>query len=214
VQDRTSYGLEVGNAVTHEARAKGIHVTYLAKDGFTTTNYGPLAHRIVSAGVHTLFYAGYDVGAARLAKALYRAGYHGLRVSGNGVRISAFPREAGAAGNGYDAVCGCMSKYPSSRQQAFATAYRARYHQAPGLFAAQGYDATNALIRAIKAAVAGGHTSRTAINVALRTVDFAGVSTRVKFARNGDIARSVARVNLFQVQHRRFVELGDIRQRG
>jgi branched-chain amino acid transport system substrate-binding protein len=214
IQDRTAYGVALGNATTHEARAKGIHVTYLARDGFTTTKYSPLAHRIISAGVHTVFYAGYDVGAAKLAKALHRAGYHGLRVSGNGVRISAFTSEAGAAGNGYYAVCGCMTKYASLAQQAFATAYRAKYHSAPGLFSAQAYDAAHALIRAIKVAVAGGHTSRAAINVSLGNVDFAGVSTRVKFARDGDIARSAARVNLFRVRQREFRQIGDIRRLG
>ena len=213
VQDRTAYGLAVGNATTHEARAKGIHVTYVAKDA-AATNYGPLAHRIVSAGVHTVFYAGYDVGAARFAKALRRDGYQGLRVSGNGVRISAFVSEAGPAGNGYYAVCGCMTKYASSRQKAFAAAYRARYHSVPGLFAAQGYDSANAIIRAIRAAVAAGGAGRIAVNTAVRSLDFAGVSTRVKFARNGDIARSAARVNLFQVRSGAFVEIGDIRNRG
>jgi ABC-type branched-subunit amino acid transport system substrate-binding protein len=87
-----------------------------------------------------------------------------------------------------------------------------RFHHSPPLFAAQAYDATNAIIRAIKNAVAAGHTGRAAVNAALRNVDFAGVSTRVKFAANGDIARSAARVNLFQVQHGAFVELGDIRR--
>ena len=214
VQDRSAYGLTVGNAVTREARAKGIHVTYVAQDGTTTTNYRPLANRITSAGVHAVFYAGYDAQAARLARALVHAGYRGVRISGNGIFSSVFTQDAGAAGNGYYLACGCMNKYATPAQHAFATAYRARYHRAPGLYSAQAYDATNALIRAIKAAVAGGHTSRRAVNAALRSVDFAGVSTQVKFARNGDIARSAARVNLFQVQHRRFVELGDIRRRG
>jgi branched-chain amino acid transport system substrate-binding protein len=212
IQDRSQYGHSLGDATTHEARSKGIHVTYLARDGATTTNYGPLAHRIVSSGVPAVFYAGYDIGAARLAKALHRAGYHGLRVSGNGVRLSSFPNEAGAAGNGYYAVCGCMTKYSSASQRSFAAAYRARFHHSPPLFAAEAYDATNAIIRAIKNAVAAGHTSRAAVNAALRNVDFAGVSTRVKFAANGDIARSAARVNLFQVQHGAFVEFGDIRR--
>jgi branched-chain amino acid transport system substrate-binding protein len=210
VQDRSPYGQGLGNATTREARAKGIHVTYLAQDGATTTNYRPLAHRITSSGVPAIFYAGYDYGAARLARALHRAAYHGLRVSGNGVRLGSFPRLAGSAGNGWYAACGCMTKYVSPAQRAFASAYRAKYHAGPPLFAAQAYDAANAIIRALKAAVAAGHTGRPAVNAALGTVDFAGVSTRVKFAADGDIAPTAARVNLFQVRQGAFVEIGPL----
>ena len=211
VQDRSSYGKGLGDAVTHEARAKSINVTYLARDGVTTTNYAPLAQRITSSGVHTVYYAGYDVNAALLAKALVHAGYTGVRISGNGVFDSLFTRRAGAAGNGYYATCGCMTKYSSPAQRAFAHAYRAKYHTAPPKLAAEAYDATNAVIRAIRSAVAAGHTSRVAVNAVLGSVNFAGVSTRVAFARDGDIARSAARVNLFQVRHQSFAELGDIR---
>lgn len=211
VQDRSSYGLSVGNAVTREARAKRIHVTYVARDGVTTTDYGPLARRIVSSGVHTVYYAGYDVSAALLANALARAGYTGVRVSGNGVFSSAFTGQSGAAGNGWYVTCGCMTKYATPAQRAFATAYRAKFHQSPALYSAQAYDATNAIIRAIKKAVAAGHTGRPAINSALGNVDFHGVSTLVKFAHDGDVALAAARVNLFQDRHRAFAEIGDIR---
>lgn len=212
VRDTTIYGLTLGNAVTHEARADNIQVTYVQSAASTTAGFHSLAQHIASSGRHAVFYAGYDVPAAHLAKALANAGYHGLRASGDGIFSSLFTTTAGAAGNGYYAVCGCMTKFSSPAQQAFASAFRARFHRAPTTFAAQAYDAANAIIRALAAAVAAGHTGRAAVNSALGSVDFAGISTRVTFAANGDIALSAARVNLFQDQRRRFVQLGDVRK--
>ena len=211
VQDRSVYGKTVGDAVTHAARARGIRVTYLAQDGVTTTNYRPLARRIAGSGAHTVFYAGYDVAAAKLAKALTHAGYHGRRVAADGIFSSAFTSGAGAAGNGWYMTCGCKLQFATPAERAFAGAYRARFGVRPGSYSAAAYDAANAIIRAIKVAVAAGHPGRSAINAALGNVDFRGISTRVKFAANGDIARAAARVALFQVRHRRFVQIGDIR---
>jgi branched-chain amino acid transport system substrate-binding protein len=211
VRDTSVYGVTLGNAVTHEARAKGIQVTYVQSAATTTTGFRTLAQHIAASGARAVFYAGFDAEAGHLAKALANAGYSGLRLSGNGIFDSLFTTTAGPAGNGYYAVCGCMTKFGTQAQQAFASAFRARFHHAPTLFAAQAYDAANAIVRALSAAVALGHTGRAAVNAALGAVNFAGISTRVKFAANGDVARSAARVNLFQDRHGTFVQLGDVR---
>jgi branched-chain amino acid transport system substrate-binding protein len=212
LKDRAyTYALGVGRAVTREARHRGMHVTVAAYNSTASPKYRRLARRIDSSGIHTLFYAGYDDTAARLAKALSAVGYSGMRVSGSGVFSSVFTRNARAAGHGWYVTCGCMTRYATTAAKAFARAYRHRFGSAPGGYSAQGYDATNAIIRALKKAVANGSHRRRAVNKALADVNFAGVGTRVHFATNGNITRAAARVNLFQDRKGAFVQIGNIR---
>ena len=118
---------------------------------------------------------------------------------------------AGAAGSGWYVSCGCRSGYSGTAGHAFARAYRRMFGTAPGWYSAAAYDATNAVIRALGNAVAHGRHSRRAVNAALGRLDFKGISTQVRFAADGDIAASAARVNLFQDRSRHFVQLGNIR---
>jgi branched-chain amino acid transport system substrate-binding protein len=211
LHDEGEYGTEVGKAVTDQAHAQHVHVTEARTSASEHTHWRSIAHTIVRSGAHALYYGGYDVQAAQLAKALDHEGYTHLGAAGNGVFSSTFTHNAGAAGTGWYVSCGCQTAYRSAASHAFAHAYRAMFGSAPGSYSAAAYDATNAVIRALGNAVGHGKHSRRAVNAALGHLDFAGVSTRVRFAADGDIAASVARVNLFQDRSRRFVQLGNIR---
>lgn len=81
---------------------------------------------------------------------------------------------------------------------AFASQYQAQFGTAATTDAARGYDAANALLNAIKAAIAGGATPpgtatagaitfRTAVSNKLATVSFTGVDGPIAFAPNGDL---------------------------
>lgn len=209
--DQNPYGMAVGNAAIHEARNKGVPVTVLNHDFSAPTNYQAQAQRIAGTGIHTLFFAGFDFAAARLAKALSAIRYGALSVSGNGVFSSVFTQEAGASGQGWYVTCGCVTNYTSATARTFAGAYHSAYGSAPGLYSVEAYDATNAVIRAIKNAVANGHHSRAAVNAAIGQLNFGGIGAQVRFAANGNIARSVALVNLFQDRQGKLVQIGDIR---
>jgi branched-chain amino acid transport system substrate-binding protein len=210
--DESPYGHEIGKAVTDRAHAQHMHVVEARTAASAHTKWRAIAHRIGRSGAHALFYGGYDAQAAQLAKALDHEGYNHLRASGNGVFSSVFTNQAGAAGSGWYVSCGCMTAYRTTASHAFARAYQHMFGHAPGEYSGAAYDAANAVIRALGNAVAHGRHSRHAINAALGRLDFAGISTRVRFTADGDIAASAARVNLFQDRSRRFVQLGNIRR--
>ncbi len=68
----------------------------------------------------------------------------------------------------------------------FVTAYRAKYGEDPGVYAAQAYDGIMALIKAYDKCPDNECAKRQ-----LFTTDFQGVSGRIKFDENGDVIKDV-----------------------
>ncbi len=71
----------------------------------------------------------------------------------------------------------------SAGTEEFAEKYEEKYGEEPGPFAAQGYDAALAIIKAIE----GGATTGEEIKNALYTLEFEGATGTVSFDENGDI---------------------------
>jgi branched-chain amino acid transport system substrate-binding protein len=211
LQDLSTYGKGVGDTVAKEAKAKGIKVTEQGLDGTSTSNYNPIAQQIAASGATALFYGGYDAQAALLAKALVSAGYKGLRVTGNGGKSSVFTKNSGAAGNGWYFTCGCQDATVAPQSKAFTSAYTAMFKTPPSTYSPEAYDATNALIQAIKAAAANGTPTRASVNQAVNQLDYKGITTTVKFQSNGEVVASAQTVNLYEQKKGQIVEIGNIK---
>ena len=72
----------------------------------------------------------------------------------------------------------------SSGTTDFIARHKAEYNAEPGPFAAQGYDAFQALALAIKAGAKTGEE----IRAKLDTLEFDGASGKIKFDERGDVA--------------------------
>jgi branched-chain amino acid transport system substrate-binding protein len=210
LQDLSAYGKGVGDTVAKEAKAKGIKVTEQGLDGTTTKNYGPIAQTITASGSDALFYGGYDAQAALLAKALKSTGFKGIEVGGNGIKSSVFTKNSGTAGDGWFITCGCQDATVAPQSKTFATAYQAMFKTPPSTYSPEAYDATNALISAIKTAGASGAPTRASVEAAVNALDFKGITTTIKFQSNGDLLSSVQTVNLYTDKGGNIVELGNI----
>ena len=209
VWDRSSYGATTAAAITRRARA--LHLTVRRYTVPSSGRYGSIATSIAAHEPGAVYFAGYDTDAVKLARSLKARHYRGVKVGGNGMLDTLFTARSRSAGYGWYATCGCMTSYRTTAQKAFAAAYRNEFNESPGLYSAQAYDATNTIIRAISAAVAGGNSSRYWVNRALGQVQFTGISTRIRFTSHGDLSSTVARVNLFRDRRGRFAEVGSIR---
>jgi branched-chain amino acid transport system substrate-binding protein len=209
VDDTTTYGKGVADVVQKSLQAKGVSVT---RQGVAqnTQDYGAIAQRVTGSGAQALFYGGYDAQAALFAKALTAAGFKGLRMTGNGGKSSVFTSGAGAAGNGWYFSCGCQDATTAPEAKAFNAAYTAKFNTPPSTYSPEAYDATNALLQAIKAAAANGEPTRKSVEDAINALDYKGITTEVKFAPNGEAA--AATVNLYQQKAGKIVELGNIQQ--
>jgi len=209
VDDTTTYGKGVADVVANGLKAKSVSVT---RQGVAqnTQDYGAISQAVKGSGAQALFYGGYDAQAALFAKALTAAGFTGIRMTGNGGKSSVFTSGSGAAGNGWFFSCGCQDATTAPEAAAFNTAYTAKYNTPPSTYSPEAYDATNAMIEAIKAAVSKGNPTRASVEDAINALDYKGITTEVKFASNGEVAQ--ATVNLYEQKDGKIVELGDIKQ--
>lgn len=210
IDDATPYGKGVADVVRKGLQAKNIKVTSESVPK-TTQNYDTIASQVKASGAQAMYYGGYDAQAAQLSRALTSAGYTGYRISGNGGKSSIFTDNSGASGNNYYFACGCLdatSGSASAEAQAFNKAYEAKFKTASSTYSAEAYDATNALITAIKAASAKGALTRASVLDEINKLDYKGITTQVKFASSGEVAQ--ATVNLYVQKNGKIDLLGDI----
>ena len=209
LNDLSTYGAGVAATMAKELKAKGVQVITNGVDGTTTKNYNPIAQTIANSGTDAMFYGGYDAQAALLAKALQAAGYKGRMVSGNGAKDSVFTKNAGSAGNGWFFTCGCQDATVAPSAKAFTAAYKAKFNQDPSTYSPEAYDAANLMMDAISKAQ-GTPVTRTSLMTALNAENYKGITTTIKFQKNGEVLASNLIVNLFEQKNGQIVGLGDI----
>ena len=209
VDDTTTYGKGVADVVRKTLQGKG---TTVISQGVAqnTQDYGAISQKVTQSGAEALFYGGYDAQAALFAKGLAAAGYKGLKMTGNGGKSSVFTSGSGAAGNGWYFSCGCQDATSAPEAKDFTAAYQAMFNTPPSTYSPECFDATNALIEALKAAVqkTNGNPTRKDVVDAVNALDYKGITTQVKFAPNGEVA--AATVNLYQQKDGKIVMLGKI----
>jgi branched-chain amino acid transport system substrate-binding protein len=209
VDDTSTYGKGVADVVRKTLAGKG--TTVLSQGvAANTQDYGAIAQKVTQSGADALFYGGYDAQAALFAKALAATGYKGLKMTGNGGKSSVFTSGSGPAGNGWYFSCGCQDATTAPEAKDFATAYQKMFNTPPSTYSPECFDATNALIQALKAAVqkTNGNPTRKDVEEAINALDYKGITTEVKFAPNGEVAN--ATVNLYQQKDGKIVMLGKI----
>jgi branched-chain amino acid transport system substrate-binding protein len=209
VDDTTEYGKGAADAVQQELETKGTQVTRQSVPQ-STQDYGAIAQAVASSGAQAMFYGGYDAQAALFAKALKSAGYTGISMGGNGVKSSVFTQNAGDAGDGWYFSCGCQDATTAPSAKDFAAAYQQAYNTPPSTYSPEAFDATNAMIEAIKAAQSKGQVTRQSVLDAVNALDFQGITARVKFEPNGEIQQQV--INLYKQESGQIKGVGDITQ--
>ena len=82
------------------------------------------------------------------------------KYTGNGGKSSVFTDGAGAAGDGWYFTCGCSDATVAPAAKDFTAAYKAKFNTDPSTYSPEAYDATNAMIEAIKTAAKDGTPTR------------------------------------------------------
>jgi branched-chain amino acid transport system substrate-binding protein len=212
LSDLSAYGAGVAGTMAKQLKSHNVAVQTAGVDGTTTKNYNPIAETIASSGADALFYGGYDAQAALLAKALKSAGFTGRTVTGNGGKSEIFEKNAGSAGNGWYFTCGCQDATVAPSAKQFATDYNAKWKTAPSTYSPEAYDVANLFMDAIDKASASGAVTRTSLLTALNAEDYQGITTKIKFQANGEVAAANLIVNLFQEKNGKIAGIGDINQ--
>ncbi|HUX04608.1 MAG TPA: branched-chain amino acid ABC transporter substrate-binding protein [Acidimicrobiales bacterium] len=211
VDDGTSYGKGVATAVATEAKTLGATVVATSVPGTSqcqngtasSAQYSAAATQVVASKATGLFYGGYYCDLGLFLGALQSAGYTGTIMSDDGSLSPALIQGTtpASAANGVLLSCACAS----SKSANFNKQYQALSHfsAANATYAPESYDATNAIINAMKHLK---KITRAGIVAKLHKLTFKGMTKVIKFQKDGNIAGAAIYVN--QVKSGKIVQLG------
>jgi len=123
------------------------------------------------------------------------------------VKSSVFTKGAGDAGNGWYFTCGCLDATIAPNAKQFTADYTKAYNTPPSTYSPEAFDATNALIQAIKAAKQAGQVTRATVEDQVNKVDYQGITTEVKFGSNGEPGGTTT-VSLYTQKNGEIVSVG------
>jgi len=172
--------------------------------------YSDTVNAIVAAKPPAVYFGGYYDTAGKLAKQLKDAGYTGVFLGGDGVLDVGFIENAGAAAaEGAILTCACRLATEDADQEKlaqFAKDYKAEFDLNPGTYAAEGWDAAQIFIEAIKK----GNTTREEILNYLEEEfeSYEGLSKTIAFEDSGDV--TTGEVNVYEVKDGKIALLGPV----
>ena len=184
IDDASAYGKGIADIVRSSLPGLSAVVSTSQSIDPNGVDYSSTVNAIMSSGATSVFFGGYYDAAGRLLKQLRAAGYSGPFVTDDGSLDPKLISTAGSAQttNTY-ATCACGDVSATAAGQAFTTAYQAKFKTAPGTYSAEGYDAANVILAAIKA----GNTTSTAINSYISSHSYQGITKTIAFTSTGDI---------------------------
>jgi branched-chain amino acid transport system substrate-binding protein len=200
VNDGTSYGAGLASAVAGQATTDGAAVVVATVPGTSqcqngtasTTEYSAAAIQAVASKATALFYGGYYCDLGLFLGALHSAGYTGTIMSGDGALSPALIQGTtpASAANGVLLTCACATSTNTKFNKAYQTL--SHFSAANATYAPESFDATNAIINAMKTLK---RVTRAGIVSALHRLAYKGMTKVVKFQKNGNIAGSAIFVN-------------------
>jgi branched-chain amino acid transport system substrate-binding protein len=208
IDDNQEYSVGLADAVAKAAQGGGATVQRDKIDP-KASDYSSTVNKVKASGAQAIFYGGYYAEAGKLLKQLRDAGVQAKFVSDDGSSDPGLIKAAGQQqAEGAMTSCPCLlaqfAKDPAS--QKFTTDYKTKFGADPGTYSAEGFDAANMLIQAVKA----GKTTGPDINAFLATMNYKGISKQLQFKPNGEPTAST--IFMYQVQGGTFTSLGDVKQ--
>jgi branched-chain amino acid transport system substrate-binding protein len=186
IHDKTAYGQGIADFFKADAEKKGIKVV-----GFEGTeeksNFDPIITPLKAKNPDLIYFGGIYEQAAPFFKQAREKGVKAKFLGPDGMDSSDLTKIAGKAvvGMYYTSVAGPVSVYPQAKQ--FAEEYKKKFGKNPEPFAAQAYDATAILLKALETAAKGGKLpTREEVSAAVRKVKHTGITGTIEFNDKGD----------------------------
>ncbi len=203
LHDKTAYGQGIAEYFKKEAEAQGMKVV-----GFAGTeekaNFDAILSPIIAAKPECIYFGGMFDQAAVLYKQARQKGFKGMCLSDDGFDSPDASKIAGdalmqGAGTYFSTVAGPAAFYPDTAK--FVADFKAKFGNAPQPFAAQSFDCTAILLKAIENATTangGKLPARADVAKAVRALqNFKGVTGTYTFNAKGD--PSVGKYFIIQV---------------
>jgi branched-chain amino acid transport system substrate-binding protein len=144
------------------------------------TDFAPTISKMESAQPDAIMYGGYIAEAAPLLKQIRDAGIDAPFIGGDGLYGADFGNAVGAAGEGAVVMCPCA---PIEGDSTFAADFEEEFGNAPGAYAAEGYDVMNVFL----AALDDGARTREDVESFVDSYNAEGLSKNIAFDENGDV---------------------------
>jgi branched-chain amino acid transport system substrate-binding protein len=178
VDDSTTYGEPLASKVKDEL---GDLVVDSDKTQEGQTEFSAVVSKIESAEPDAVFYAGYAAEAGPFLKQLRDAGVTATFVGGDGLYGADFPKAAGDASEGAIVTCPCLPA--DEAEGTFAADYEAEFGEAPGAYAAEGFDVMTIFLAGIE----DGARDRAAMEEFVDGYTGTGLTKEYAFDDKGDV---------------------------
>jgi branched-chain amino acid transport system substrate-binding protein len=204
LDDRTEYGVGLSTVLEKQLRADSVPVVHDSIN--PTKDYTAEATKIIAEGPDTVYYSGYYSEFALLSKALRGKGFTGTLLSGDGSNDDQYISQAGRANaEGAYLTCACGDVNADPKAAGFVSEFkRVNDGAKPGTYSGEAYDATNGIVSVLTKL--GANPSRAAVAKAFASIDLQGITKKIAFQGNGEVADST--VYVYRVENGQRVVLG------
>ncbi|HVD00067.1 MAG TPA: branched-chain amino acid ABC transporter substrate-binding protein [Candidatus Dormibacteraeota bacterium] len=187
MNDNSTYSLGLANSAKSTALSMGMTVTYFDSITPGEKDYSAALEKVATGNPDVLYYTGYYPEYGLLAKE-YGTLAPSYKLDGDSACVD--PSVIKVAGNAMDNPGITLTTLPTTefihnaKNDAFTSAYKARFGTAPGDYSSYEYDGMMALAQALKDD--GGKTDAKSLNAALHKVSLTGITGTLQFDSKGD----------------------------
>ena len=215
--DNTAYGAGLAGIVRDglNARFPGSLAGFEAVDP-GKDDYSDLAGKIAASKADVFFWGGYSPEAAKIITQARGKGFKGTYLGADGSKDNTFLQNAGANAEGAYFLCPCADVTTVNDPAAtkFVADYKSATGQDPIIYSAEGYDAANLVIEAVRKAGKPGSDlaayRRQVVTNLHATNGFVGTTKTYAFQPNGELVDSAVVIYLYKVQDGKFVLVGKV----
>lgn len=150
-------------------------------------DFGTAVDAVLSAGADSVFFAGLPDRGALIAATLRQRAFRGARVSGPALLDGRFLTGAQEAAEGWVMVAPVVDPTRKPEAAKFAASYRARFKEAPPRYAAEAYDVTGMLLKALSGLPAKKRTRENLLKT-VQTGKYEGITKAFAFEQTGEMA--------------------------
>ncbi|AXK40616.1 branched-chain amino acid ABC transporter substrate-binding protein [Crenobacter cavernae] len=152
VDDRTAYGQGLADEFEKAVKAAGGNVVKREFTNDKATDFAAILTSIKGVNPDVIFYGGADSQSAPMAKQMKRLGLKAPLVSGEMTKTPNFLKLAGKEGDGTIASLAGLPLEQMPKGKDYESRYKSRFNMDVATYSPYGYDATRAMIDAMKQA--------------------------------------------------------------
>jgi branched-chain amino acid transport system substrate-binding protein len=185
IDDRTAYGQGLADAFVDSLKQQGVQVVGREFTTDKATDFTAILTKIKGKQPDAVFFGGMDAQAAPMLRQMKQLGINARFLGGDGTCTAEMIKLAGDAmsADTYCTQAGIpMAKMPKGEE--FKKRFKERFNADVQLYAPYSYDATMALVEAMKAA---NSAEPSKYLPALQKLNVSGVTGTIAFDKNGDI---------------------------